>query len=150
VIRAHKLSLWKGRYQVLEGDQPVASWEPSPWSTGGTVILGGQRLRVRTDLLGDQATMVRPGGQPVARARGVTRRNWTIEADGVTYRFRRSAPWRHQERLHDGTRTLGRIRRTGIWRGDAEADLPGVPRTVELFAIALVLSRWESEVAPTG
>ena len=68
-----------------------------------------------------------------------------------THHFRRSSPWRQEEQLHDGGgRPVGRIRRTSLWRGDAVADLPGLPRTVELFALALVLSRWESDSAATG
>jgi len=42
------------------------------------------------------------------------------------------------------------VRRTGVWRGDAAADLPGLPRVVEVFAIAMSLTRWESDAAATG
>ena len=42
------------------------------------------------------------------------------------------------------------MKRTNLWRGDAAADLPGLPRVVEVFAIAVVLTRWESDAAPTG
>ena len=34
--------------------------------------------------------------------------------------------------------------------GDAAADLPGLPRVVEVFAIAMALTRWESDAAATG
>ena len=61
-----------------------------------------------------------------------------------------AAPWRHEERLHDGGRRLGSVRRTGVWRGDAAADLPGLPRVVEVLAIAMSLTRWESDAAATG
>ena len=150
MIQARKVRLWDRRYDILEDGRTVAIWERSLWGTGGTVQLGGRRFQVRTNVLGGESSMAEGTGRPVAVAHGVGRKNWTIESDGETYHFRRSSPWRQEEKLHDGGRAVGRIRRTSLWRGDALADLPGLPRTVELFALALVLSRWESDSAATG
>lgn len=94
--------------------------------------------------------MVEAGGGRVATAHSVGRKTWTIEEEGTTYHFRRAAPWRQEERLLDRGSALGSVRRTSIWRGDAAADLPGLPRLVEVFAIALSLTRWEADAALTG
>jgi hypothetical protein len=150
MIEARKVKLWDRRYDILEDGRTVAIWERSLWGTGGTVQLEGRRFQVRTNLLGGESSMAEGAGRPVAVAHGVGRKSWTIESGGETYHFRRSSPWRQEEKLHDGGRAVGRIRRTSLWRGDAVADLPGLPRTVELFALALVLSRWESDSAATG
>ena len=122
MIEARKVRLWDRRYDILEGGRTVAIWERSLWGTGGTVQLDGRRFQVRTNLLGGESSMAEGAGRPVALAHGVGRKNWTIESDGETYHFRRSSPWRQEEKLRDGGRDLGRIRRTRLWRGDAVAD----------------------------
>ena len=73
--------------------------------------------------------------------------HWAIGAGSIS---RGAAPWRHEERLHDGGRRLGSVRRTGVWHGGAAVDLQGLPRVVEVFAIAMSLTRWESDAAATG
>ena len=150
VIEARKLSLWNDRYDLIEDGRRVATWERSLWTTGGALELGGRRFTVRANLLGGESTMGEVGGPAIATAHGICRKNWTIDADGTTYHFRRAGLGRPEERLHDRGRRLGSVRRTGLWRGDAAADLPGLPRVVEVFAIALALSRWESDAAATG
>ena len=150
MLEARRLRLWDGRYDFVEDGRRVATWERSLWTPGGTVELDGHRLTVRVNSLGGEATMVRAGGARVATAHDVGRRDWTIDAEGTTYHFRRAGPWRQEERLHDEGRHLGSVRRTSRWRGGAAADLPGLPRVVEVFALALTLSRWESDAAATG
>jgi hypothetical protein len=39
--------------------------------------------------------------------------------------------------------TTGSLRRTSTWRGDAVADLPGLPPLVALFALVVVLTSWD-------
>jgi len=150
VIEARKLRLWDGRYNLVEEGLCVATWEKSHWATGGRFALGGRSFTVRANLLGDEATLTQSGGRQIATAHGFIRKNWTIEADGTVYHFSRAAPWRREEKLHDGGRRLGSVRRTSAWRGDAAADLPGLQRVVEVFAIAMALTRWESDAGPTG
>jgi hypothetical protein len=150
VITARRLRLWDGRYDLLEDERRVATWEGAHWSTGGRFTLDGRSFTVRADLPGDRATLTEGGGRRVATATGIGRKSWTIEAEGTTYHFSRRAPWLHEETLNDRGRRLGSVRRTNLWRGDATADLPGIPRVVEVFAIAVALTRWEAEAAPTG
>lgn len=150
MLQARRLRLWDGRYDLLEDGRWVATWETSPWSPGGRFTLDGRRFTVRANLLGGQASLTEAGGVQVATAHGVGRKNWTIESEGTTYHFSRSAPWRHEEKLLDRGRRLGSVRRTNIWRGDATADLPGLPRVLEVFAVAMALTRWEADAAPTG
>lgn len=150
MIEARRLRLWDGRYTLVEDGRCVATWEMSHWSTGGRFELEGRRFMVRANLLGDEASLIEGGGRRIATAHGFGRKHWTIEADGTTYHFSRAAPWRREEKLHEGGRRLGSVRRTSLWRGDAAADLPGLPRVVEVFAIAIALTRWESDAASTG
>ena len=55
--------------------------------------------------------------------------------------------WRQEEELRAEGRAVGSVRRTSIWRGDAVADLPGVPLPVEVFVLAVVLTTWDSAAA---
>jgi hypothetical protein len=82
----------------------------------------------------------------------VGRKSWTVEADGRTYEFRRASWWRQEEELHSGGLPVGSVRRKSIWRGDAVADLPGLPLPVEVFVLAVVLTKWDAEsyVATAG
>jgi hypothetical protein len=34
-----------------------------------------------------------------------------------------------------------------MWRGDAVADLPGLPPPVQVFVLAVVLSMWDAQAA---
>jgi hypothetical protein len=150
VIEARKLRLWDGRYDLLEDGRWVGTWERSHWTTGGRIELAGRNLTVRANPLDGESSLTEAGGRRVATAHGLGRRHWTIESEGMTYHFSRVAPWRHEERLYDQGRRLGSVRRTHLWRGDAAADLPGLPRVVEVFAVAVALTRWESDAAATG
>ncbi|GAA4413255.1 hypothetical protein GCM10023168_35970 [Fodinibacter luteus] len=44
-------------------------------------------------------------------------------------------------------RRVGSVKRTSVLRGDAEADLPGLPMPVQLFALVLVLTMWDATAA---
>jgi hypothetical protein len=151
VILARRLRRWDGRYDLLDGSRRVATWEGAHWSTGGRFTLDGRSFTVRADLQGDVVTLTEGGGRRVATAHGIGRRHWAIEAAGTTYQFSRGAPWHREERLYDeARRRLGSVRRTNLWRGDATADLPGLPPEIEVFAIAVALTRWQADAAPTG
>jgi len=93
------------------------------------------------------AAMVNQYGSRIASANHVGRTNWTVEADGRTYEFRRASVWRQEEELHSRGRSVGSVRRTSLWRGDAVADLPGLPLSVQVFVLAVVLTKWDSDAA---
>lgn len=150
VIRARRMRTSRDRYDVVLDDAPIATWEKSLWGPGGTIVVDGHRHQVRVNLIEGTAHLTRAGGARVATASGIGRKNWTIEADGTTHHFRRAAPWRREQRLHEAGHTLGWIRPTGLGRGDAVGDLPGMPLTTQVFALALALTTWEAEAAATG
>ncbi len=37
---------------------------------------------------------------------------------------------------------MGYVRRTDFWRNEAEADLPGLPLPIQVFALVVVLTMW--------
>lgn len=137
-------SQWRPRPVADVGRRQVATWEKSRSTTGGTLVWDGRRYQVRASLMGGTASMNAPGGGQVATAHDVGRKRWTIESHGSSCEFRRAAPWRQEETLHRQGRTVGSVRRTGILRGDAAADLPGLPLPVALFTLTLVLTTWDA------
>jgi hypothetical protein len=147
MIEARKTSVWKNRYDIIADGRRLATWEGSSWKSGGALELDGRHYEVRADMWGSKYGMVAEDGTRIASADRVGRKNWTVEADGRTYEFRRASMWRHDEELHSEGRRLGSVKRTSIWRGNAVADLPGLPLSVEVFVIAVVLTKWDSEAA---
>lgn len=140
------MSFWSRRYDLLTDGRKVATWERAGSTTGGTLQWDGRRFHVRASMTGGTAGMYAPGGRQVATARDVGRKDWTIQADGASYNFRRAPPWRQEEKLHVPGQRAGSVKRTNM-RGDAVADLPGMPLPAQLFALALVLTMWDATAA---
>jgi hypothetical protein len=147
MLEAKRASIWKNRYDITEDGRRLATWDESSWKTGGTVELDGRRYEVGANMWGNKYEMVDQDGTPIASADRVGRKNWTVEADGQTYEFHRVSMWRQEEELQSEGRPVGSVRRNSIWRGDAVADLPGLPRPVEVFVLAVVLTMWDLAAA---
>ena len=147
MIEARRVSVWNGRYDVIADGRHVATWVRAGSTTGGTLQWDGRRYQVRASMMGGTAGMYAPGGRQVATAHDVGRRLWTIQADGATYEVRRAPPWRPEDTLHVQGQRVGSVKRTNILRGDAAANLPGMPLPVQLFALALVLTIWDATAA---
>lgn len=147
MLQAKKVSIWKGRYEISTGELLLATWDPSWWRAGGTLDLDGQRYQVRSNLWGTQYRMTTEDGTVVASADRVGRKRWTVEADHRQYEFQRASIWRHEEELRSEGHPVGSIKRTSIWRSDATADLPGLPLPVQVFVLAVVLTKWDQAAA---
>jgi hypothetical protein len=150
MIEAHKVSAWKGRYDIVADGRPVATWDKSAWTSGGRLEIDGRPHDVRANLWQGDWAMTDAAGSVVARATGVGRKTWTVEADRVTYEFRRGSWWRYEVELLAAGAAVGSVRRPKVWRSDAVADLPGVPLDVGVFALAVVLAKWDNESAAAG
>jgi hypothetical protein len=147
MLEAKKASVWKNRYDILANGRRLATWDGSSWKAGGTIELDGRRYEVRANMWGSKYGMVDEDGTPIASADHVGRKNWTVEADGRTYEFHRASLWRQEEELYSEGRRVGSVKRNSIWRGDAVADLPGLPPPVEVFVLAVVLTMWDMAAA---
>jgi hypothetical protein len=145
VLRAKKVGFWKSRYEISVDGQPLATWDGSMWKLGGTFELDGERYEVRGNLWGSKYGMATEGGDVVASADRVGRKRWTVEAGGQTYQFQRASIWRHEQELHADGRRIGSIKQTSVWRGDAVAELPGLPLPVQIFVLVVVLTMWDQE-----
>lgn len=147
MLHARKVGFWTGRYEIAADDRVVARWEPSIWRTGGRFELDGRHYEIRGNLWGNRYGMTTEGGTVVASADRVGRKNWTVEEAGRVYTFQRASWWRPDQILHFEGRQVGSIKRPGIWRSDAIADLPGLPVPVQVFVLAVVLTMWSQQAA---
>jgi len=150
MIEAHKVSAWKGRYDIAADGRPVATWDQSAWRSGGTLEIGGRRHDVRASLWRGDWAMTDAAGSVVATATGVGRATWTLEADGATHEFRRGSWWRYEVDLLAAGTAVGTVRRPRLWRADAVADLPGLPLDAAVFALVVVLAKWDNDAAAAG
>jgi hypothetical protein len=83
-------------------------------------------------------------GPRVAIAEGLGRTPWVVRTYDGAYTFDRTLErWAEQQLFVDG-RSVGAVRHAGRSGKHAEADLPGVPDPVAVFATALVLDMWDA------
>jgi hypothetical protein len=144
VLEARRKGFWKGDYELNVDGRPLTRWDAKTWRTGGWFELDGRRYEVRANGWGTRYEMTDPTGMPVAGAHRVGRKRWTVEAGGRTYGFERASFWRSEERLVADGRPVGSVRRVSAWRGDAVADLPGLPLPVQVFVFTVVLTAWDA------
>jgi hypothetical protein len=151
MLQARKTSIWRSRYEVSADGRPLTTWDGRVWKSGGDFQLAGQQYRVRGNVLGGTYRLVDSAGATLATARRVGRKRWTVETDRATYAFRRKSMWSSEQELLAGESRVGSVRRTSAWRGDAVADLPGLPVPVQVFVLGVVISMWEAQqVAASG
>lgn len=147
MLEARKASFWRGRYEIVVDGRMVATWDGAFWRSGGEFELQRQRYRVRGNAWGNRFNMIGPDERTVASADRVGRKRWTVQAGGQTYHFQRASPFSSTQELHAGGRRVGSVERTSLWRGNATADLPGLPLPVQIFVVGVVIAMWDQQAA---
>jgi hypothetical protein len=150
MLTARKTSVWSNGFEITEDDRPLGRWDPSVWRYGGRLTVDGREYRVGANMWGTRYDMADGDGRVVATAARIGRKDWTVTADGRTYEFRRGSMWRPEQHLLSGDEAQGSIRKLSAWRSDAVADLPGLPRLTQVFALVAVLITWAAEAAATA
>jgi hypothetical protein len=148
LLTAKPASLWRGSYDISQDEAPLAHWAPWGWRYGGAFELDGERYEIRGNWTGARFQLLDPGGQVVAAAEGVGRKRWTVTVGDEVHHFRRTSFWRLDQELLRDDEAVGLIRQVNPWRGTATADLPGLPRAMQVFALCVVLTMWAA--ASTG
>jgi hypothetical protein len=144
MLYARRRGALKGTYEITDdAGEPVTAWRPWAWRSGGEFELDGAVYTVRATGWGKrEAEMADQRGGLLARAEGVGRKRWTVEAGGRVHEFERASLFRMDQVLVQGGRPVGGVRKTGMMRSGADADLPGLPLPVALFALTVVLMHW--------
>jgi hypothetical protein len=146
VLRASRMGLLSTRYEIAQDGTPLCVWKPSAFIGGGSFVLDGCRYDVaRGGWSWRRFRLVDERGDLVALADGVGRAEWTLDTDGVTHSFERPSLIRHEHVLTVAGSPVGTVRRVSAWRGEAEADLPGLPVPVQVFVLVSLLGVWDED-----
>lgn len=147
MLRAEKDGVFRRGFRIAADGREITTFDPSWWRAGGTFELDGHEYTVRGNMWGGKYGMVDERDTPVAAAAKVGRKEWTVEADGTVYRFRRSSFWSSEQALMQDDREVGRISKISAWRSGAVAELPGLSLPLQVFVVAVVLTMWEQQRA---
>lgn len=148
MLTAQQTSVWGRSYQIAMNGAAVTTFSPKRWGNGGQFSLDGSDYELRSNVWGHHYVLTDVGRNvAVATAEKVGHKNWTVESGGQTYRFQRVSIWKSDQALLADGRQVGVIKRTSVWRLNAQADLPGVPVPVQVFVLAVVLTMWRSQAA---
>jgi hypothetical protein len=149
MLEAHRVSSFRPRWEVREDGAPLLVLEKKGWRSGVEYTLDGTSYEVRSTWTGSRYTLTRDDAE-VAHAERIGRKHWSVTTPTGEYHFRRRSIWKSDQEWvpdPDADEALGAIRRTGTWRGDAEAELPGLPTPLAVFVLAVVLLMWEQAAA---
>ena len=157
MITAHKPSRWRQQWDVARDGALLARFDQATFRNRGRFTLDGRDHLVKGLGIGTRyalhAARVDGGeasdsGPVLAEAARVGRKDWSITSGGRTFHFRRRSMWRPDQDLVDDTgEVVGSIRRAGLWNLTAEADLPGLPDPVAVFAVLVVVLTWEASAS---
>ena len=150
MLEAHRVSSLRSRWEVREDGAPLLVLEAKGWRSSVRYTLDGVAYEVQSTWTGTTYTLTDGEGAELAKAERIGRKHWSITTGDEELHFRRRSIWKADQEWvsdPDSTEPRGTIRRTGTWRGDAEADLPGMPTPVAVFTLAVVLLMWEQAAA---
>jgi hypothetical protein len=141
MLRVKQVGFLAPDYDVFSNDESLTLYETSMWRAGGTFTLDAVVYEARCNLMASWWDLT-TGDKLVARAGSLLRAQWTIQADGHSYRFQRAGLFRREfEYLRDDA-VVGFIRRPSMWNNDIEADLPGLPLVLQVFLVGVCVVAW--------
>jgi hypothetical protein len=146
MLYAQRRGSLKYEYGIVdETGKLLTMWIQKALQQAGEFELDGARYTVRTaGWTQRQASLITADGTVLAEADGVGRKRWTVQAGGVVHNFERASILRSDQALvNAGQQQIGLIRRAGFWGQRAQADLPGLPLPVAVFALVVTLMLWE-------
>ncbi|HEY2221526.1 hypothetical protein [Actinomycetospora sp.] len=149
MLEAHRATSFRSRWEVRQDGAPLLVLEKKGWRSGVEYALDGATYEVRSTWTGSRYTLT-SGDSELAQAHRIGRKHWSVSTPDGEFHFRRRSVWKADQEWvasADAPSVLGGIRRTGTWRGDAEARLPGMSTPLAVFVLAVVLLMWEQAAA---
>jgi hypothetical protein len=147
MLEATKAGVFSRTYDITLDGRRVAAWSRRLWRNGGDITLGGQTYRVDATTFTNRFTMTDAAGRTVATAEKAGRKHWTVVADGKPHRFRRASIWGNQQDLLVGDQPVGSVRRTSMWSGRVEANLPTLSLSAQIFVMGVMITTWDRQAA---
>jgi hypothetical protein len=139
LLVARKTSFWRYEFAISADDVEIASWTSGGWERRVPFQVDGAWYAVVTHKMGRDCELHDEPGNTVATLAGVGKKVWTLENGPRTIRIERASVWGNAFAAFEGDRSIGGVRRTGTWRADAVAELPGLDRPVQLFVLMVFL-----------
>ncbi len=147
MLTAQQGSFWARAVEIARDGASLTTFNPTSWGSGGRFALDGVDYELRSNLWGASYALATDDGDVLATAERVGRKEWTVQADGTRYTFRRTSFWKADQTLIADDRPIGVVRRTSPWKLAAEADLPGLSLPVQVFVVAVVVTMWRRQAA---
>jgi hypothetical protein len=155
MLEALRADDFRNIYEFTIDGQPLTTVEGHLLREGRTFELDGRRYEIVGNFRRTRYEMTDHFGMVVAQAERVGRGRWTVTANGHTYEFGRPVRQlkdilsrlfarKGEELLIEDGQEVGSIRWLGHFL-DTVADLPGMPVPVQVFAIVVMQSVWDSE-----
>lgn len=141
MLEAHRARSFRSRWEVREDGEPLLVLEKRGWRSGVESTLDGSSYEVSSSWTGSQYTLT-SGDAELAAAHWIGCKRWSVTTPDGEYHFRRRSIWKSDQEwvvAPDAPTPLGGVQRTGTWRGDAEARLPGMPTPLAVFVVVVVL-----------
>ncbi|MFI1993420.1 hypothetical protein [Actinoplanes sp. NPDC020271] len=142
--------MWRGRYEIESDGRPITVWDPSWWRGGGDFEIDGHRFQVRSNGWGTKYRMFDEAGNEIALVERAGRKHWSVVADGRVYEFRRASFFGNRQEMLVGGVQTGSMERTSAWTGAIEADLPGLPLSLQVFVVGVQIAVWQAQQAAAG
>lgn len=139
LLIAKQTSFWRSEFTIWLGDRELARWKNGGWERRVPFQLDGAWYAVVTHKMGRDCELHDEPGNTVATLAGVGKKVWTLEAGTRVVRFERASWWTYDMAAFEGDRNIGGVRRSGTWSTDAAAELRGLDRPVQMFALMVFL-----------
>lgn len=140
--------MWKAAYRISVDGDPVAMFDTKWSGAGGWFTLDGHNYELRCNAWGSKCSLLAADGAVVATAEGIHRKHWTVRTGWASYQFRRDSVWKMDQSLVAGNQRVGAIKIVNAGKGNAAAELAGLPLLVQVFVLATVLIMWNSMFIP--
>ncbi|MFB7652955.1 MULTISPECIES: hypothetical protein [unclassified Streptomyces] len=128
-------------YEFTEDGRALTTFSLRRGRIGARFTLHGVDYLVRTHRFSGVYELLDADGTAVATTDRV-RRSWNMTCSGRSFRFRQTAAAsREYTMTGDSGQPVGTIRRTGHVHSEVTADLPGLKRVLQVFALTVVLLR---------
>jgi hypothetical protein len=138
---------FKNGFDLLdEAGRTIGALTGSAWRESGRITDGQREYEFRKDG-GRRWALAGPDGEP-ARAERTSfwSGKWRVDTGSGSYELAKPSMWTTEYELRAGGRLVGSVRRRGVFKSGAEAELPAeLPAAVQVFVVAVVTTQWRRD-----
>lgn len=139
LLHATKTSTWRSEYTITAAGVDLVRWKNGGWERRVPFQVDGAWYAAVTHRQGRDCELHDEPGNTVATLAGVGKRRWTLEHGTRTIRLEQTSVWSQNRVAFEGEHNLGGIRRASTWNSTVVAELRGLDRPVQVFALMMFL-----------